>query len=143
MRPIAGDAFAHGAQKGFERPCSNTGFRVRSNIRSINDPERRVYSIPARVTMVPRRACGKRHNVLPLQELLREQSDSAEKLSGAGRSIGAIGRRQDKSKKPASPNNPTAKIAIAMRLIIACPLLLTNAAAPASAPLDPDLPIHR
>src|SRR5580704_14232085 len=47
MRPIAGDAFVHGADKGFQRPCSDTGFRVRSNIRSIDDPERCVYSIPA------------------------------------------------------------------------------------------------
>ena len=47
MRPIAGDALAHGALKGPERSCPDTGFRVRGNIRPIDDPERRVYSIPA------------------------------------------------------------------------------------------------
>src|SRR5712671_6775786 len=60
-------------------------------------------------------------------------TDPAEKLSGAGGSIGAIARRQDKSKKPASPNKPTARIATAIRRITASPLVYTNAAAPASA----------
>src|SRR5271166_5268820 len=48
MRPIAADAFAHGAHKGLERPRSDTGFRVRCNIRSVNYPERCFNSIPAR-----------------------------------------------------------------------------------------------
>jgi hypothetical protein len=48
--------------------------------------------------------------------------DSAEKLSGAGRSIGAIARRQDKSKTPANPSNATARIAMLIRRIIASPL---------------------
>src|ERR1700730_7264759 len=48
MRPVASDAFAHGADKGLNRPCPDTGFQVRSNIRPIDDPERRIYSISAR-----------------------------------------------------------------------------------------------
>jgi hypothetical protein len=44
---------------------------------------------------------------------------SAGKLSGAGRSMGAIARRQDKSKTPANPSNATARIAMPIRRIIA------------------------
>src|SRR5580704_14232087 len=61
-------------------------------------------------------------------------TDSGEKLAGAGRSIGGITRRQDKSKKPASPRTATARIPIAMRRIIA-PLFSTPA--PRRAPYLP------
>src|ERR1700733_4523116 len=51
MRPVASDAFAHGADKGLTRPCPDAAFRVRSNIRPVDDPERRIYSIPPRESL--------------------------------------------------------------------------------------------
>src|SRR5260370_37510327 len=47
--------------------------------------------------------------------------DSAENLSGVGRSSGAITARRDKSTRPAIPRNATARIAIAMRRITESP----------------------
>ena len=53
------------------RPRSDTGFRIRSNIRSINNPERCLYSVSAREWLS---ACDTTHNVRPRREFLRAQS---------------------------------------------------------------------
>src|ERR1700678_2597779 len=47
MRPIAGNALAHGTSKGLQGPYPDSGLGIRSEVAPINDPERRIHPIPA------------------------------------------------------------------------------------------------